>query len=192
MDTPTKAGRFCLILGNNFDDIEAIAVIDLLRRAGVAIDLYGIGCNRIRSASGLEYPVDRGFLAQGDLKPSDYDGILLPGGPGVADLLFCTELIRAIRDFHAEGKLIYAICGAPLLLDKAGILDGKRFTCLPAVAPRIKSGSYSEAAVMQDGNIVTSQALGTSIEGALALIGTIISPEKQEEIRRYYHIRTIT
>jgi protein deglycase len=190
VSTTDTGKRFCLFLGDGFDDIEAVALIDLLRRAGVAIDIHGVGRERIRSYSGLEYTADFAFREGTVLDVRRYDGILLPGGPGVANLLSREGLIQAIREFHAAGKLIYAICGAPLLLDKAGVLGGRRFTCLPSVAPRIASGSYCEADVVRDGNIVTSKALGTSIDGALALIEAIVSPAKKEEIRSYFHIRT--
>jgi 4-methyl-5(b-hydroxyethyl)-thiazole monophosphate biosynthesis len=182
--------RFCILLGEGFDDIEALSVIDLLRRANITVDIYGIGKPEITSHSGVRYSTDAVFFeTEGTgLKENEYAGLFLPGGPGVAKLLENERIIEAVGTFHRSGKLIYAICGAPLLLAKAGILTDREYTCLPSVALLITAGTRLDKSVVVSGNIVTAKALGASIEGALTLIEHIASKAKKDEIASYYHI----
>ena len=194
--------RFCILLGDGFDDVEAIAVIDLLRRADIAVDIFGVGARNIQSHVGINYTADYALAGSGgtdsskarphDLDERVYAGLLLPGGPGIAKLLGNDRVIDLIQAFHRSQKLLYAICGAPLLLAKAGILDGYRYTCLPSVAPMIGTGTRTDEQVVVDGTIVTAQALGASIEGALTLIGIIASKEKRDEIASSYYIKELS
>lgn len=170
--------KYCVILGNNFEDVEAIALIDLLRRAKVTLDLYGVGNDVITSRSNVKYQTERVFQNEADIDVAAYDGILLPGGPGVDALVKNAALVRVIAAFGAAKKLLFAICAGPLLLDEAGLLAGKRYACFPGVA--VKSGTLVNQAVVVDGNIVTSQGVGTALEAALKLVEIIVSREEAD------------
>ena len=181
--------KYCLIFGNHFEDVEGIAQLDLLRRAGITVDTYGVGDFTITARSGLKIETDRIFMKESDIGINDYDGILLPGGPGVQELLKNEALIRVVREFYDAGRLVFAICAAPLLLDKAGILNGKNFTCYPDEIENIHSGTRLDERVVVDGNLVTSQGVGTSLDAAIKLVEIIVSKEEADSLARkiVYH-----
>ncbi len=164
---------YCVILGDGFEDVEAVAVIDVLRRARVTVDIYGVGREEITSRSHLVYKAEKIFRTKAEIDLEEYDGILLPGGPGVDELVGHTELLSVIKAFHAAGKLVFAICAAPRLLDAAGVLEGRRYTCYPNTP--VRSGTRVDQPVVVDGNIVTSQGVGTALAAALKLVEIIIS-----------------
>jgi protein deglycase len=170
--------KFCIFLGNNFEDVEALTVIDLLRRAKVTVDIFGVGDNRIMSRSSVIYITDHIFKSIQNLRVREYDGILLPGGPAVEELAKNDELINIIKFFFNLKKLVFAICAAPKLLDKAGVLAGKKYTCFPGTD--IKNGTYVDEKVVVDGNVITSQGVGTSLDAAIKLIEIIVSKEEAE------------
>ena len=167
---------YCMFLGNNFEDIEAITVIDILRRAGVKLDLYGVGGDSITSRSGVLYTTEKTFLQEKDVDPAVYDGLLLPGGPGVDALTTNQDLINVIKTFHSQGKLVFAICAAPRLLDVAGILAEKKYTCFPSTP--VSAGTMVNQDVVVDGNVITSRGPGTAFQAALKLVELIVSPEE--------------
>ncbi len=179
--------KYSLILGNNFEEIEAVTAIDLLRRAGVTVDTYGVGSDSIKGRSNLTVKTDRILNKSSDINTSEYDGILLPGGPGAQDLAKNEIILKIIQDFNKENKLIYAICAAPLILDKAGVLKDKKYTCYPGTA--VTSGQRLDERIVKDGNIITSQGVGTALDAAIKLVEIIVSPEeaKQQALKTLYH-----
>ncbi|MCX8059204.1 MAG: DJ-1/PfpI family protein [Spirochaetes bacterium] len=179
---------YLFIAGNGFEDIEGLAIIDVLRRADIAIETYGVGDNKIKSRSNVVYLFEKTFKKVEDVDINKYEGILLPGGPGTNDLVNNEEIIKLIKNFYKENKLIYAICAAPILLDKAGILNNRKFTSYPGVD--IKNGTYIDEKVVVDGNIITSKGVGTAIDGALKLVEIIRSKEIAKELAKkmvYYY-----
>jgi protein deglycase len=171
--------KYCIFLGNNFEDVEAVTQIDLLRRASVPVDIYGVGSGSIQSRSRITYQTDRVFVKESDVDAGQYDGILLPGGPGVSELVKNGELLKVIRKFYDEKKLVFAICAAPQLLDRAGVLEGKNYTCFPGT--EIRSGIHHDERIVIDGNIITSQGVGTSLDAAIKLVEIIVSKAESEK-----------
>ena len=106
--------KYAFIMGENFEETEAVTAIDLLRRAGVEIDIYGIGSSSVKGRSGLTIITDRIFNNEADLDISEYGGILIPGGPGASRLAVNKSLLNIVRGFNSANKLIYAICAAPM------------------------------------------------------------------------------
>jgi 4-methyl-5(b-hydroxyethyl)-thiazole monophosphate biosynthesis len=155
---------YCVFLGDGFEDVEAVAVIDVLRRARVTVDIYGVGREEITSRSHLVYKAEKIFRTKEEIDLQEYEGILLVGN---------TELLSVIKAFHAAGKLVFAICAAPRLLDAAGVLEGRRYTCYPNTP--VRNGTRVDQPVVVDGNIVTSQGVGTALAAALKLVEIIIS-----------------
>lgn len=170
--------KYCMILGNNFEDVEALAPLDLLRRAGVEVDTYGVGGELISGRTRVPMKADKVFLQRSDLDVNAYAGILLPGGPGVDQLVENAALIDVVKAFAAKNKLIFAICAAPRILDRAGLLKGKRYTCFPAARAAIKDGEHVEQSVVVDGQLITSRGMGTAIDAGLKLVEIIVSPEE--------------
>jgi 4-methyl-5(b-hydroxyethyl)-thiazole monophosphate biosynthesis len=178
---------YCVILGRDFEDIEALAFIDVLRRAKVSLDLYGVGGDMITSRSNVVYKTEKVFLNEKDIDIGKYDGILLPGGPGVDVLAKNTPLLKVIKKFYEAKKTVFAICAAPYLLDCAGILAGKRFTCYPGT--EIKSGKPLAERVVIDNNIITSQGVGTALDAAVTLVELFVSKDEAEAQKKkiLYH-----
>lgn len=173
---------YCLILGNNFEDVEAMAVIDLLRRVKIAVEIYGVTSDKIKSRSNIIYFAEKVFNTEKDINVDSLDGILLPGGPGVKELASNNELLKVIKEFNSKNKLIFAICAAPLLLDKAGILEGRKYTCYPGT--EVKHGTYVDKKVVVDGNIITSKGVGTALDAALKLVEIILSKNEAIELSK--------
>lgn len=167
---------YVIFLADDFEDIEAVTLIDLLRRAKIDLKVYGVKSNKIKSRSNIIYQTEQIFIKEADVDVNYFKGILLPGGPGIANLTRNEDLLNIIRKFSAQDKLIFAICAAPLLLDQAGILNGKNYTCYPATP--VRNGTYVEDDVVIDGNIITSRGVGTAIKASLKLIEIIVSKEE--------------
>ncbi len=173
---------YCTFLGNNFEDIEALAIIDILRRAKIPLEIFGVGSDKIKSRSNIIYFTEMIFNSEKDIDVTKFDGILLPGGPGTTELANNNELIKLIKNFYSENKIIFAICAAPMLLDIAGILEGKKYTCYPGTV--INNGSYVDDDVVIDGKIITSKGVGTAIKAALTLVAIINSKEEAIELAK--------
>jgi 4-methyl-5(b-hydroxyethyl)-thiazole monophosphate biosynthesis len=149
-----------------FEEIEALAVVDVLRRAGIKIDTVGVPNSMVTGAHGVRVSVDKRLI---ELNPEDYDGVVLPGGnPGYLNLGRSTSLIDMIKKLNMKGKLIAAICGAPSILAKAGILENRRATIYPGMEKELPYPRGDRVVV--DQNIITSQAPGTAIEFALKIV----------------------
>ncbi len=167
-------------LADGFEDIEAIAVTDILRRAGIIIDTVGIPGTVVTSKSGIRISVEKRMV---ELKQDDYDGIILVGGGKNIETLGRTSaIIEAIKRLSVRGKIVAAICAAPTILVKLGILDDKRATIYPGMErelPKPRGGK-----VIADGNIITSQGPGTAIDFALKIVEVLKGRMKADQIRQ--------
>jgi 4-methyl-5(b-hydroxyethyl)-thiazole monophosphate biosynthesis len=161
--------RLIVPLAEGFEEIEAVAVIDILRRANIKVDVVGVEDEIVSGRNGIKILCDKIIT---DVKPEDYDGIVLPGGnPGYKNLENNQQVINFIKYFNSKGKLIAAICAAPTILESIGILEGKKATCFPKMKDKIRN--YVDEKVVVDGNIITSQGPGTAIEFALEIVKLI-------------------
>ena len=147
--------KVAVILANGFEEIEALTVIDVLRRANISCDMVGFE-EQVTGSHDIRVTADRIF--DGDL--SDYDLVVLPGGmPGSAHLRDNPALISEIQAFNQAGKKIAAICAAPIALHQAGVLKDKHFTCYDGVQEQIT-----------DGNLTTSRGPSTALAFAYELV----------------------
>lgn len=158
------------------EEMEAVIVIDVLRRAQWTVIAAGTEPGPITAARGTRLVPDR-LLAEG--MAGDFDILMIPGGgPGTERLLADRRVLDIVREFHKADKWIGAVCAAPLVLQAAGILAGRKVTCHPAVAQRMTAATRLNERVVVDGRIVTSQGPGTSFEFALAMVRLVDGPEK--------------
>ena len=104
--------------------------------------------------------------------------------PGTVYLYKSEAVLSIVREAYNKGLLCAAICAAPLVLDTAGILEGKKFTCYPSIEEKINNGTFSEEKVVVDGNIITSRGVGTAIPFALAIVKYLLGKEKSEELAK--------
>jgi DJ-1 family protein len=158
--------KVAVILANGFEEIEALTVVDVLRRANISCDMVGFE-EQVTGSHDIQVTADRVF--DGDL--SDYDLLVLPGGmPGSANLRDNQALISEIQAFNQEGKKISAICAAPIALHQAGVLKDKHFTCYDGVQEQITDGIYQKETVVVDGNLTTSRGPSTALAFAYELV----------------------
>ena len=167
-------------LANGFEEIEALAIVDILRRAGIQTETVGIVGSVIESSHGVRVMVDKRI---NEIVPEEYDAIILPGGsPGYKNLARSNRLMEIIKDFNNKNKIIGAICGSPSILAKQGLLDNKKATIYPG---NEKLLAYPrDKAVVTDGNIITSQGPGTAIEFALKIVEKLLDQHTAQRLRR--------
>ena len=156
-------------LADGFEDLEAVAAVDVLRRGGVEVVTAAVGEGRsVRSAHGVRLEAD---ALLDDVIDDGYDAIVLPGGAeGTANLKACEPLLDRLNRQREERALICAICAAPLVLVEAGVLDPEvQVTCYPTCQMELDR-EWSPAPVVADGNVITSQAPGTALMFALVVL----------------------
>jgi len=172
--------RALVPLAEGFEEIEAVTIIDMLRRGGIDVTVAGVSGMRPTGSHGISIECDAAIEA---CALESMDAIVLPGGPGTRHLRDSAD-IRQMVTRHAErGALIAAICAAPTVLEAVGLLKGKRATSHPDHAGEMKSCRYEETAVVEDGNIITSRGAGTSIEFAAAVVKRLAGEEVARDIR---------
>jgi protein deglycase len=157
-------------LAEGFEEVEAVTVVDLLRRAGIEVHTASLAGARVTGSHGIAVEAD---ISIDRAVASDYDMIVLPGGmPGAEHLKRDARIIALLRHFAGQGRYTAAICAAPGVLAHAGLLDGRRATSFPGfLGPESAPGIVlSDAPVVVDGKVVTSRGPGTAIEFSLALI----------------------
>ena len=170
-----------LFLADGFEEIEALAVVDLLRRARIDINMVSVTGNlQVTGSHKIGVMADTLFE---DTKFEDADMLVLPGGmPGTINLMNHEGLDKLLRKFHSENKLIAAICAAPTVLASKGFLEGKNATCYPGCESEMAGSNVLEQDVVEDGNIITSRGLGTAIDFALAIIRKLTDENLAKDI----------
>jgi len=171
----------CVLLADGFEEVEAVTPVDYLRRAGVEVAIVGIAGRSAVGARGIRIEADSGHEGMG----RDYDCVVVPGGgKGSANLAASAAATSFIKRHFAAGKIVAAICAAPavVLHGSCGILAGRRFTCFPGLESNVKGASFSEARVVEDGNLITSRAAGTAGEFAYAIIRALVGKAKADEV----------
>jgi 4-methyl-5(b-hydroxyethyl)-thiazole monophosphate biosynthesis len=171
--------RVLCILEKGFEEIEAITPIDLLRRAGVEVVMAAISSMECVGKSGISVQADARLE---DLDAKDFDALFIPGGPAVMELRKHGRILDLIRSFHADGKVIAAICAAPLLLHDAGILDGKTFTAHFTTEAELPANTGGR--VEKDGNLITSRGAGTALEFGFALVEVLAGKATAEAVSK--------
>ncbi|MDL2249393.1 DJ-1/PfpI family protein [Lachnospiraceae bacterium OttesenSCG-928-J05] len=173
--------KVCVLLADGFEEIEAITVIDLLRRANVFVDTVSItGDHTVHGGHGINVQSEDLF-EEADF--AEMDMVVLPGGGvGTANLAEHPGVRRLILDFNKDEKLLAAICAAPSIFGKLGILKGRRATCYPGVEKDLHGTVIMDRSVVVDGNIITGRSAGGAIDFALALIEALFDRKKAKEI----------
>lgn len=172
-----------LFLAEGFEEIEAIAVIDILRRAQV--DLLTVSVTEkkeVCAAHGItiiaDMVFDEAFLGDAEI-------LILPGGsPGTGNLKAHKGLNQLIIEYREKDKWLAAICAAPTIFARLGLLNGREATCYPACEADLSGAVYKTSAVVQDGKIITSRGAGTAVEFALKLVEVLKSRELSEKLRK--------
>lgn len=171
-----------LFLADGFEEIEALATLDILRRCGLLVST--ISCTGTRSVTGahnLTVMTDNIFRAT---EINDSDALILPGGmPGAKNLLDNEGLRKVLMAQHNRGGLIAAICAAPMVLGQHGILEGKRATCYPGFEEHLTGAEVVADYVVCDGNIITGKGPAAAKEFAFAIASHFVSAERITEVK---------
>jgi 4-methyl-5(b-hydroxyethyl)-thiazole monophosphate biosynthesis len=170
-----------IFLANGFEEIEALTVVDLLRRASIDISMVSItGSLEVKGSHDIIVKADQLF-EETDFNEADL--LVLPGGmPGTAHLMEHQGLDKLLREFHSKNKNMAAICAAPSVLGTKGFLAGKRATCYPGFESKLTDSIIENQAVVEDGNVITSRGLGTAIDFSLSLINKLMDKETAKRI----------
>ena len=176
-----------MLLGTGFEETEAIAPLDLLRRAGVEILTVGLNGKVIRGSHGICVEAD---IEIGELDLTNLEMIILPGGlGGVASIRGCKEAMEAVRFAWENGKYTAAICAGPTVLADLGITDGKNATCYPGCEGQMGTANMVEASAVTDGKLITGTSAGCAIPFGLALIAALKGQEEADRIAQQIVIR---
>ena len=173
-----------ILLGNGFEETEAIAPCDILRRAGVDVRLVGLGGREISGGHGITVCAD---LTVEQMDPGQMEMIVLPGGMGgVHSILACPPALEAVRRAWQDGRWVAAICAAPTILGKRGWIDGKHAVCYPGMEAQMgKAVVHPEQEAVADGKLITGRAPGAAIEFGLRLAGVLPGSFTPDEVAGY-------
>ncbi len=165
-----------------FEEIEAVTIIDVLRRAELRVLVASTAAGPVRGSHDIEVAADTPLAS---IAADAVDMIALPGGmPGAANLARDPEVQRLVRELAAAGKYTCAVCAGPIALAAAGVHRGKRVTCYPGFESKLDGGTVVEDRVVVDGTVVTSRGPGTALEFALALVGVLRGQTAKAELAR--------
>ena len=172
-----------LFLADGFEEIEALYTLDLLRRAN--IDVLTVGVTGKVANGSHKIPVVCDIDCASLPYNSDFDMIILPGGmPGSTNLDKAECVEKYIKLALENNKLICAICAAPFILGKRGILKGKRATCFPGFENQLEGATVVDAGVVRDGNIITGRAMGSAHDFALTILEALQGKEAADKMRK--------
>lgn len=171
-----------IFLATGYEEVEMLTVVDMLRRAGITIDMVSVtGSREVTSSHNVTIVADKLF------DETDFDEasmLILPGGvPGTPNLLAHKGLCEKLKDFNEKDKLLSAVCAAPSILGELGILEGKKATCYPGYENKLTGATYVKQPVVSDKNVTTSRGMGTCIEFGAAIIERFYGKEKADEIK---------
>jgi 4-methyl-5(b-hydroxyethyl)-thiazole monophosphate biosynthesis len=170
--------RAVIILAQGFEEIEAITPIDLLRRAGIEVSVEGLDSINVKGSHDIQVFASSIFT----LPPSLPDAFILPGGPGHENLLQSNAVMEFTEKMFLSGKICAAICAAPSVLGKAGILKGKKTTCFPGYEDKLNGGIFVKQPVVIDGTIITSRGAGTAVQFSLEIIRHLTDSRTAEKV----------
>lgn len=173
--------KVAVMLADGFEEIEAVTIIDVLRRGGVDTVAVGLDKLPVIGTHNLKVQAD---ITLCDLDADSFDMIVLPGGyGGMQNLSGSPKMIETIKKFDKNGKFIAAICAAPIVLSVSEVIKGK-FTCYPSCESGISGGEYvADQNVVIDGKIITSRGPATAMEFALELVKILNGERVYKEVR---------
>ena len=171
-----------VFLANGFEEIEALAVVDVLRRAELDVLTVGVGEDFVIGSH--QIPVACDIPEKNLILDEKVEAIVLPGGmPGTLNLEKSVVVQKAIDWAVENNKLVCAICAAPSILGHKGLLEGKKATCFPGFEEELFGAEISKEYVVKDGNFITAKGMGSAIEFGLQIAEILTSPLEVKKIR---------
>ena len=169
-----------VFLANGFEEIEALATVDILRRGGLSVLTVGVGGTTVVGSHGISVKAD---CADACLPQESFEAVVLPGGlPGTTNLE-ASPIVQSCLDEAAEnGAWLCAICAAPSVLGHKGLLRGKRATCYPGYEADLHGAVVVDEAVAVDEKVITARGAGVSVAFGLSIVAALVSEEKANEL----------
>lgn len=170
-----------VFLAEGFEEIEALTIVDVLRRADLKVDTVSISDRlEVKGAHDVKIFADKVF---DEINIEDYRAMYIPGGqPGATNLKNDKRVLECANVFNDEERKVIAICAGPQVLDAAGLLKDEKFTCYPGVEERLKVKDPQNAAIVEENNIMTAMGPALAILLGVKLVETLASKEKAEEV----------
>ena len=173
-----------IFLAKGFEEIEAVTVIDILRRADINVIIAGLSPGNVEGGHSIMIIPDTTI---DDLDINNFDALIIPGGnPGYKNLRNDSRVIALIKKASESGKIIAAICAAPSVLTYAGVLGGKNCTIYPGMEKELEQGGSNpkQDLVVIDDNIITSRGPATALHFALAIVEKLVGKQITESVRK--------
>lgn len=174
-----------MFLADGFEETEAIGSLDVIRRAGIEIKTVGVTDKTVTGSHNIQ------IIADIMLEDIDYcvmDGVILPGGmPGTTNLFENKRVVDAVKSCFASGKLIAAICAAPMIFGQLGMLKGKKATCYPNFEKYLDGATVSDAQCVTDGNVITGKGAGAAILFGAEIVNFFESGKGDELLVQMQH-----
>ena len=174
--------RVLVPLAQGCEELEAVTIIDLLRRAGIEVVVAGLDGGVVTGSRGTrilpDMPLDQAM-------EQEFDMIALPGGlPGSDHLASDSRITQLVRSMNESGRFVSAVCAAPKVLARSGVLHGKRATAYPGVLQSEQHPAISVKPVVRDGQVITSRSAGTAMDFALELIEALSGREDRQKVEK--------
>lgn len=169
-----------VLFAEGSEELEAVTIVNILRRAGITVTLAGLSAGALRGSRGITIMPDTTLDA---VLHDSFDMLVLPGGqPGTRNLLADARVLKQVQNMAAQEKYVAAICAAPMVLAAAGLLDGKRATCFPTCLDDYPNVHLQTSAIVEDGKLITSRGPGTAMDFALILAERLAGKVKRDEV----------
>jgi 4-methyl-5(b-hydroxyethyl)-thiazole monophosphate biosynthesis len=169
-----------VLFAEGSEELEAVTIVNILRRGGVTVSLAGLTGGALRGSRGITLQPD---TTLGAALEQEFDMIVLPGGqPGTNNLKADPRVLQLLQKMSVQEKYVAAVCAAPSVLATAGLLEGKRATSFPNALNTFPNVNLQAAAVVEDGKLITSRGPGTAMDFALTLLERLVGADKRAEV----------
>lgn len=175
--------KIIVFLADGFEEVEALTVVDYLRRKDISVDTVSItGDTNVMGAHDIPVIADKTIADLEDI--NSYDGAVIPGGmPGATNLRNDKRVIDILKELDKQDKLVAAICAGPIVLERAGIIRDKEVTSYPGFEEVLKDSIYVQAPVVRDGNIITSRGPALAVDFAIEIVAYLIGEDRAMELK---------
>ena len=179
--------KIAVLCKDGFEELEALGIVDMARRVNVQCDIVGFGSDVVKGSHNINIEADCDFATL----TTDYDAIVIPGGmPGARRLQEDDAVVELVKKFYESGKVVAAICAGPIVLARAGILEGKTVTCYPGFEKELGNANYQESLALVDGNIITAKGPAATFAFAFAILNKLgVDTTKLEDGTQYTYLK---
>lgn len=176
--------KIIIFLAQGFEEVEALTVANYLRRVDIEVDLVSVTKDiELTGAHNIKIISDKTIADIEDF--SIYDGLVIPGGmPGATNLRDNKKVIDVVESMNKDKKMLAAICAGPIVLERAGVIKGRKVTSYPGFEDQLQDSIYVEEPVVRDNNIITSRGPSIAVDFTLAIVNYLLGQEKEEELKK--------